>query len=67
MAYKSKKLKETTDFKTWKRIQLSKVLGCPICGPNSGCNKRNKHTDNRCWKTNRKTQYKQNEQLFKRG
>ena len=51
------KLKTVTDNKTYKYIRYSRVLGCPICGPNAGCNRRDKKVD-RSWKRNRKTKYK---------
>ena len=56
MSLKKQPLREVNNARTWKRIRLSAVLGCPICGPNSGCNRRNKKLDN-SWKSYRKTQY----------
>lgn len=49
--------KETTDSRTYKMAMRSKVLGCPICGPNSGCNALKKGKQ-RNWKQFRKTQHK---------
>jgi hypothetical protein len=53
----TKIVEETTDSRTYKLALRSKVLGCPICGPNSGCNSRGKDHQ-RNWKKFRKTQYK---------
>ncbi len=56
-----KELKDTTtDNKTYKYLRYAVVLGCPICGPNSGCNRRNKKVD-RSWKRNRKTKWRVSE------
>lgn len=33
-------------------------LGCPICGPNNGCNRKNRWKHMANWKLYRKTQYK---------
>jgi hypothetical protein len=54
----SQNLKTTTHSRTYKMYQRAQVLGCPICGPNSGCNRYSKYKD-RNWKKYRKTQYKQ--------
>ena len=50
-------LLKAEDERTWKLIRYSAILGCPVCGPNSGCNKRYKERY-RSWKKHRKTQYK---------
>jgi hypothetical protein len=48
---------ETMDSRTYKLAMRSIVLGCPICGPNRGCNGRSKKKQ-RSWKLFRKKQYK---------
>jgi hypothetical protein len=53
-------LKITTVNRVYKSLRNSYVSGCPICGPNQGCNKRYKrkwgtHTS---WKDNRENQWK---------
>ena len=48
---------ETVDSRTYKLALRSAVLGCPICGPNSGCNSRSKKKQKN-WKKFRKTQHK---------
>ena len=50
-------LETTSDSRTYKMTMRSQVLGCPICGPNSGCNYRGKRKQ-RNWKQFRKTNYK---------
>ncbi len=42
---------------TGRIASTEQLLGCIICGPNSGCNLRGKHLE-RSWKTHRKTQYR---------
>ena len=53
----SKKQQTTTHSRTYKMYQRAQVLGCPVCGPNSGCNG-NFRYEERNWKSFRKTQYK---------
>jgi hypothetical protein len=52
-----KTTEETTDSRTYKLAMRSVVLGCPVCGPNRGCNGRSKKKQ-RNWKKFRKTQHK---------
>ncbi len=37
---------------------LRNNFGCPICGPNKGCNRKRTH-DSYCWKSNRKDQWRE--------
>lgn len=54
------KISETYNSRVYKLLKRSKVLGCPICGPNSGCNSSSRKGDlDRNWKKFRKTQWKQ--------
>ena len=46
----------TTNSKAYKLLRRVKELGCPICGPHSGCN--SGWWVNRNWKAYRKTQWK---------
>lgn len=57
MSYKTSKLKNIYDSRTWRRIWLNNKLGCPICGVNSGCNRLYKNHE-RNWKTYRRTKWK---------
>jgi len=58
MLKKVKKFQQTTtNSRTYKMYHSGQVLGCPLCGPNSGCNGRNKRKEIN-WKTFRNTQYK---------
>lgn len=52
----NKILGNTTNSRVYKLAVNETVSGCPICSPNKGCN-RNKNFDN-CWKTYRKTQWR---------
>ncbi len=54
------KISKTSDNRVYKLLQRSKVLGCPICGPNSGCNSSSRRgVLDRNWKKFRKTQWKE--------
>jgi hypothetical protein len=53
----NKIVSETLDSRTYKLALRSVVLGCPICGPNRGCNSRGKGRQ-RNWKKFRKTKFK---------
>lgn len=55
---KFKELRETNHSRVYKMIERSFVLGCPICGPNTGCNSNNKNYTLKNWKKFRKTQWK---------
>ena len=57
MKYRFNELKEINDSRSWKLTYIYSKFGCPICGPNSGCNRRRKKQDE-SWKRHRKTQYK---------
>lgn len=51
--------KDYNNSRIWKFINVFSKFGCPICGPNSGCNRKDKKSD-RSWKKNRKKQFKMN-------
>lgn len=54
---KFKELKETVNPRVQRMIARSFILGCPICGPNSGCNKKSKGYENN-WKSFRQNQWR---------
>lgn len=47
----------TGNSTVFKRLWLRRKLDCPICGPNRGCNFRNKRKQ-KSWKVFRKTRWK---------
>ena len=51
-------LKTESNARVYRMLERSIISGCPICGPNSGCNRRGKPYDKRNWKSYRKTKYK---------
>jgi hypothetical protein len=60
MSYKTRKIKEVIDSRTFRIIWLRNRLGCDRCRPHRGCNRYrryNRHKTN--WKLNRETQWKQ--------
>lgn len=53
------KIASTTDnSREYKMVMRGYKLGCPICGPNRGCNYRAKKKQ-RNWKKFRKTKWKE--------
>ena len=54
----NKNLQLTDNSKEYKMTKRRMDLGCPICGPNRGCN-RNRDNDFRNWKRYRKTQWRE--------
>lgn len=53
------KADRTVNSREYKMLQRAQVLGCPICGPNSGCNSSSRRGFlDRNWKRFRKTQWK---------
>lgn len=51
-----KLIKNTMNSQVYK-MALNANLGCPICGPNRGCN-RNRNNNNN-WKNNRDNQWRE--------
>ena len=62
MSYNNRYLNKISDRRTFKLIYLRNRLGCPICGPGKGCNKRYKAMQ-RNWKKFRKTKYKDEKEI----
>lgn len=56
MKNRFKEIRETTNYRVQKLLERSIVLGCPICGPHSGCNTNYDLQYN--WKKFRKTRWK---------
>ncbi len=59
--YFSKKVEEeklTTNNYVYTRL-FRRFLGCPYCGPHSGCNKKAKYAAHRSWKKYRSYQWKE--------
>lgn len=55
-----RKSDETLNSREYKILQRDQELGCPICGPNSGCNSSSRRgLLERNWKKFRKTQWKE--------
>lgn len=54
---RSHKLRKAEDGRTERLIRYSMVLGCPICGPNSGCNQTNRGSKTKSWKDSRSKQW----------
>lgn len=54
---KKKELKKATSSNIYRKILINAVVGCRICGMNSGCNRRYRE-DTTSWKNYRKTQYR---------
>lgn len=55
-----KTLQLTNDSKEYKMTKRKMDLGCPICRPNKGCNRKGRNgTPYRSWKTYRKTQWRE--------
>lgn len=59
---KKETIKNVIDSGVYKKLLKMVLLResglCPICGPHSGCNSRNKFHPNKNWKKYRKTQWK---------
>ena len=56
-----KAAKETTNSNVYKKLRGYVVqVKCTHCAPNRGCNRlaKSRKSDNRNWKSNRKTQWK---------
>jgi hypothetical protein len=53
-------MKNTIDSRVYKMTSREGILGCPICSPHRGCNRRRKSDLSDCWKRYRKSQWKNN-------
>ena len=54
---RNKKIIKNTDHSRVYNMAIRLNFGCPICGPNRGCN-RNRNNDFRNWKRYRGNQWK---------
>lgn len=54
-----KQMKNTTDSRVYKMALRDRFLGCPICGPNQGCNRNRTYGAPNSWKNNRDNQWKE--------
>jgi len=55
---KNKEILETTDNSSvYKKAFRNLHFKCPMCSPHRGCN-HDRSNDHKCWKSNRKTQWK---------
>lgn len=55
-----KNLQLTNNSREYKMTKRRLDLGCPLCPPNKGCNRRYKNGSGyRCWKRYRKNQWKE--------